>query len=298
MARTRSLKPQFFKNDLLAECQPLARLLFSGLWCMADAEGRLEYRPLRVKAEVLPYDDCDVDQLVDELEQRGFVRRYTVEDVTILVIPKFLDHQRPHPKEPTESFPPEENDGAGNKFVQAVNKSGTAGNKFVRAVYDCASYPSPSYPSPSYPSPSNPSVMEPDKSAALPKRQPQKDSICWDSSEGWSGITDADRDAWLIAYPAATLTTELAKAGEWLKSNPTKSKKSNWRKFLTGWLTRCQDGGGTRTGGTQQQAQPPPQAKRRYWRDKYCKNMTDAEYRLAEQAPAEVKSLAAALEVR
>ena len=292
MARTRSLKPQFFKNDLLAECQPLARLLFSGLWCMADAEGRLEYRPLRVKAEVLPYDHCDVDQLVDELEQRGFVRRYTVDDVTILVIPKFLDHQRPHPKEPTESFPTEENATAGNKFDRAVNKSGTAGNKFVRAVYDCASYPSPFNPSPS-----NPSVMEPDKSAALPKRQPQKDSISWDSFEGWQGITDTDRDAWLIAYPAAALTTELAKAGEWLKSNPTKSKKSNWRKFLTGWLTRCQDGGGTRTGGTQQQAQPPPQAKRRYWRDQFARNMTDEEFRLAKQALPEVKSLAAALVV-
>ena len=291
MARTRSLKPQFFKNDLLAECQPLARLLFSGLWCMADAEGRLEYRPLRVKAEVLPYDHCDVDQLVDELEQRGFVRRYTVDDVTILVIPKFLDHQRPHPKEPTESFPTEENATAGNKFVQAVNKSGTAGNKFARAVYDCASYPSPFNPSPF-----NPSVMEPDKSAALPKRQPQKDSICWDSVEGWIGITDADRDAWSTAYPAATLTTELAKAGEWLRSNPTKAKRTNWRKFLTGWLSRCQDGGGTRS-GTQQQAQPTPQAKRRYWRDKYTRNMTEEEFRLAEQASPEVKSLAAALVV-
>ena len=293
MARTRSLKPQFFKNDLLAECQPLARLLFSGLWCMADAEGRLEYRPLRVKAEVLPYDHCDVDQLVDELEQRGFVRRYTVEDVTILVIPKFLDHQRPHPKEPTESFPPEENATAGNKFVQAVNKSGTAGNKFERAVYVCASNPSPSYPSTF-----NPLILlPPSESATLPKRQSQKDSIRWDSVEGWQGITDADRTAWATAYPAATLTTELAKAGEWLRSNPTKSKRSNWRKFLTGWLSRCQDGGGTRS-GTQQQAQPTPQAKRRYWRDKYTRNMTEEEFRLAEQALPEVKSLAAALEVR
>jgi len=292
MARTRSLKPQFFKNDLLAECQPLARLLFSGLWCMADAEGRLEYRPLRVKAEVLPYDECCVDQLVDELEQRGFVRRYTVDDVTILVIPKFLDHQRPHPKEPTESFPPEENDGAGNKFVQAVNKSGTAGNKFVRAVYVCASNPSPSYPSTF-----NPLIpLPPSESAALPKRQPQKDSISWDSVEGWQGITDSDRDAWATAYPAAALPTELAKAGEWLKSNETKARRSNWRKFLTGWLSRCQDGGGTRT-GTQQQAPPTPQAKRRYWRDQFARNMTDEEFRLAKAAPPEVKSLAAALEV-
>ena len=123
------------------------------------------------------------------------------------------------------------------------------------------------------------------------------DSISWDSVEGWSGITDADRDAWATAYPAATLTTELAKAGEWLKANPTKAKRTNWRKFLTGWLTRCQDGGGTRT-GTAQQAQPPPQAKRRYWRGQFSKNMTDEEFELAKAASPELKSLAASLEVR
>jgi len=130
----------------------------------------------------------------------------------------------------------------------------------------------------------------------LPKRQPQKDLIRWDSVEGWIGITDADRDAWLVAYPAAGTTVELAKASEWLRSNPTKAKRTNWRKFVTGWLSRCQDGGGTRTGGTQQ-ATPTPQAKRRYWRDQFARNMTDEEFRLAKAAPPEVKSLAAALEV-
>ena len=282
MARTRSLKPQYFKNDLLAECQPLARLLFAGLWCMADAEGRLEYRPLRVKAEVLPYDECDVDQLADELEQRGFVRRYTVDDVTILVIPKFLEHQRPHPKEPTESFPPEENATAVNKLERAVNKSGTAGNKFERAVYVCASYPSPFNPSPS-----NPSVMVPEKSAALPKRQPQTAALVWDPVEGWQGITDADRTAWATAYPAASLTAELAKASEWLRANPTKAKRSNWRKFLTGWLTRCQDGGGTDRGNGRRPAdeRPPPKA----WKDDY----QPAPYR----TPVEAQQLAQKLKV-
>ena len=104
-------------------------------------------------------------------------------------------------------------------------------------------------------------------------------------------------DAYREKLDAGEVTTELAKAGEWLRSNPTKSKRSNWRKFVTGWLSRCQDGGGTRTGGTQQQAQPPPQAKRRYWRDQFARNMTDEEFRLAKQALPEVKSLAAALVV-
>jgi hypothetical protein len=55
VARSRNIKPGFFLNDELAECEPLARILFAGLWCIADREGRLEDRPKRIKAEVLPY---------------------------------------------------------------------------------------------------------------------------------------------------------------------------------------------------------------------------------------------------
>lgn len=76
MARARNLKPGFFKNEELAECQPLARLLFAGLWCLADREGRLEDRPKRIRAEVLPYDDGSVDDLLQELHRAGFILRY------------------------------------------------------------------------------------------------------------------------------------------------------------------------------------------------------------------------------
>ena len=39
--RARDIKPGFFKNDQLAECSMAARLLFPGLWMLADREGRL-----------------------------------------------------------------------------------------------------------------------------------------------------------------------------------------------------------------------------------------------------------------
>jgi len=32
--RIRHIKPEFFKHEGLAEIDPLARLLFEGLWCM------------------------------------------------------------------------------------------------------------------------------------------------------------------------------------------------------------------------------------------------------------------------
>lgn len=50
MARARNIKPAFFMNDELAEIDPLGRLLFIGLWTIADREGRLEDRPARHKS--------------------------------------------------------------------------------------------------------------------------------------------------------------------------------------------------------------------------------------------------------
>jgi hypothetical protein len=61
----------------------------------------------------------------------------------------------------------------------------------------------------------------------------------------WDGITDEDRVSWAKAYPACDIVTELAKAVEWILANPARGKKSNYRRFITNWLSRSQDRGGT-----------------------------------------------------
>ena len=43
------------------ECSMSARLLFVGLWTIADRNGRLEDRPKRIRAELFPYDEIDAD---------------------------------------------------------------------------------------------------------------------------------------------------------------------------------------------------------------------------------------------
>lgn len=104
--RCRSIKPGFFKNEQLAECDPLARILFAGLWCVADRDGRLEDRPKRIKAEVLPYDEADVDRLLDRLHAGGFIRRYQVAGVGYVQVLKFEEHQHPHQNEQSLGLPP------------------------------------------------------------------------------------------------------------------------------------------------------------------------------------------------
>jgi hypothetical protein len=86
-------------------------------------------------------------------------------------------------------------------------------------------------------------------------------AISWTADAGWQGITDTDRQEWRLAYPACDLAGELARATSWLRANPTKAHKSNWRKFVVGWLTRSQDRGGTnRTPGVRPDEKPPPKA--------------------------------------
>tara|TARA_R110002020_G_scaffold10785_2_gene40919 strand:- start:2771 stop:3562 length:792 start_codon:yes stop_codon:yes gene_type:complete len=99
MARARNIKPAFFENDILAECLPLSRLLFIGLWTIADKAGRLERRVKKIKAQVLPYDNCDCEKLLKQLEEKGFILSYKVDEIVYIQILNFDKHQNPHVKE-------------------------------------------------------------------------------------------------------------------------------------------------------------------------------------------------------
>lgn len=103
--RARNLKPAFFKNEALADCTPLARLLFAGLWCLADREGRLEDRPKRIRAELLPYDDGSVEDLLSELRNAGFILRYAAAGGRFIQVVNFARHQYPHRKEQASTIP-------------------------------------------------------------------------------------------------------------------------------------------------------------------------------------------------
>ena len=109
MARARNIKPGFFTNENLAEVPALGRILFQGLWCYADREGRLEDRPRKLKVEILPYDDCNIDELLEALALRGFIRRYKSGENSYIQVVNFCKHQNPHVKENASSIPaPEE----------------------------------------------------------------------------------------------------------------------------------------------------------------------------------------------
>jgi hypothetical protein len=111
--RARSIKPGICDNELLGTADPFCTLLFERLWMMADREGRLEDRPLRIKAQAFPYrEGLDIQALLGWLYEHGFIQRYTVKDTAYIQVVKFTEHQSPHIKEAPSKIPAPDSPGA------------------------------------------------------------------------------------------------------------------------------------------------------------------------------------------
>jgi len=124
MARARNIKPSIFKNELLGEGDPLLTILFAGLWCLADREGRLEDRPLRIKAEIFPYRNLpEFNGYLTELERLDFIQRYVVNGQAIIQVKNFKRHQNPHKTEKASELPKyqEKSDGCTTTVKTPLN---------------------------------------------------------------------------------------------------------------------------------------------------------------------------------
>ena len=110
MARIRTIKPEFFTSEDTTSLTPLARLLYVALWCEADRDGRMEWKPGTFKLRYLPADNCDIRALCAEIVSRGLVVLY---GNGLARIPKFSTHQHINPREAASSYPPpdESDDG-------------------------------------------------------------------------------------------------------------------------------------------------------------------------------------------
>ena len=107
MPRKRDLRPSFFTNEYIAELPFEARLLFAGLWTIADRRGRLEDRPLRIKAALFPYDNLDIVHLLDLIagSEGGFIQRYEAEGKKYIQIINFEKNQHIHKEEAESTIP-------------------------------------------------------------------------------------------------------------------------------------------------------------------------------------------------
>lgn len=102
MARIRTIKPEFFTSEDIVALSPLARLLYVALWCEADREGRMVWKPKTFKIRYLPADSCDIDALCKELLDADLIHLY---GEGYAHIPSFLAHQHINPRETASQLP-------------------------------------------------------------------------------------------------------------------------------------------------------------------------------------------------
>lgn len=128
MARARNIKPGFFRNLELSRLPFGCRLLFAGLWTIADREGRLKDQPECIAADIFPFDrDAPVEEWLSLLASGDdpFIVRYSAGNKRYIAVRTWHKHQNPHCKEQASAIPAPVEHGASMVQAQCLNKSGT-----------------------------------------------------------------------------------------------------------------------------------------------------------------------------
>lgn len=248
MARKRSLSPDFFKNEELASIDPLGRILFQGLWCLADRNGNLEYRPMRIKGEILPYESSteQVTAWLEQLASKLLISFYEVSGKKYINVTSFLKRQSPHPDEkalyPVPQIDSSTSDTAGEEGQRpeaadaqlGENKDASASSLPATCQQLASnlpeSYQQRSYsliPTPCIPSPLIPTPLEPPSEAAQSRksanRAPRAPQTCDDD---WLKELQAKP-----AYQALNVALCYSKMVAWCEvkgKQPTRPRFINW----------------------------------------------------------------------
>jgi hypothetical protein len=245
MARARNIKPGFFTHDGIAELAPLARLLFIGLWTVADRAGRLEDRPKRIKAEVLPYDDCDINVMLQELHQAGFVQRYQAGNVAAIQIVNWDKHQNPHVKETESTIQAPDRPGASTR-----QESKPAGKAEQPGTEPSGLIPDSGFPLPDSNTSPNGEVDGPAQRAA-PSPPPDFNGKNAQSLNGkaivqiagdWELPEDWGVDAEALGWKPSQVLYQSEKFRQYWTAGKGQGKRRSvkgWRQSWSNWLERA-----------------------------------------------------------
>jgi hypothetical protein len=122
MGRIRSIKPEFFTSEDIVALSPFARLLYISLWCEADREGRLVWKPVTFKLRYFPADDLSINDLCEELLGKKLIVRY---GDGFAYIPTFKEHQHINPREKESSLPDQKIDASSTRHSRVSDGENT-----------------------------------------------------------------------------------------------------------------------------------------------------------------------------
>jgi len=235
VARSRNIKPSLFKNEVLGVADPLYTILFEGLWVLADREGRLEDRPLRIKAEVFPYrDKIDMGKMLDWLQTNGFIARYQVAGKGYVQILSFAKHQNPHKNEAESELPAyiassSEEIGTSTEFIGSTRADSLSSDSLSSDSLDSGLAQKAQTPPPAYLGEQNESEI-PDK-ARVPL------ASGWELPAGWG------QDAEALGWKPEEILRESEKFRQYYVSGKgagTRRGIKGWRQSWSNWLANAE----------------------------------------------------------
>ncbi|MCK4621073.1 MAG: hypothetical protein KAT62_02540 [Desulfuromonadales bacterium] len=244
MARSRNIKPGLFHNDVLAELDPIDRLFFIGLWTICDYKGCLEYRPKKIKVQILPYDDVPVEEIATNLDKSGFISIYSVQGKKYLKVLNFTKHQNPHKNEKAagseipdishnDSQPIDSKgiDTCTDKITTNRDENGTSPADSLLLIPDSLNPNKTLLPGAEEAHPSETTVL------TIP-------TISFNTQGEVFSITSPMITEWQDTYPLMDVDQELKRAIQWARDNPGKRKTlKGMKRYLGSWLSRRHDKG-------------------------------------------------------
>lgn len=90
------LDPDFFLDEEVAKISPLARILYTGLWCLADDHfATIPNSPDWIRAQILPYEkEVKIEDLLKELQRIDKIRPFVSNGKNYYYIKNFHRYQR------------------------------------------------------------------------------------------------------------------------------------------------------------------------------------------------------------
>lgn len=244
MARIRSIKPEFWTSEQVADCSTTARLLFVGMWNFCDDGGVHPDSAKRLKMEIFPADNFTFEQVaefVDELINAGLLHRFSSEGKSYLAVTGW-HHQKID--KPSLKYPQPKFDDRSPNGSRMVADDLPAEGSGCREDVDVEG---------SGEETSCGETAEPSSPPTAPEETPVLEFPC-DGTKGmgkvWKLLPSyvAELQA---AFPHQDILAECRKAWIWVDAKPDRRKTVKGMKaFLTGWMSRSQNKGSPSRNGT------------------------------------------------
>lgn len=221
MARGRMISKRLGKSKKIAALKrDRSRFLYPVIYVHADCEGRFTADPEDIKEECLGINlKYSLRQIAESIIDMANVHLITLYEAKGKPYMQFIDFEKHQPglrkdREAPSEIPNPESVGV------SLEDSGVT-----------------------------PSLILNKYKIKLSKERRSMVGIYFDiESRMFVNINKEDIAGWRKAYPACDIEIELLKMKEWIISNwaSGKGKKKNWRRFITNWLSKQQDRGGTK----------------------------------------------------